>query len=58
MKQHRITSVLDAYYAATALNQVPDHNIILTDEVFGKIPGIIRLAPDVLISSKPSEGNF
>lgn len=55
MKQYKLTSVFDAYYAATALNQVPDHIIISTDDVFDKIPGIIRLTPQKLISLKSSE---
>lgn len=58
MKQYRITSVFDAYYAATALNQVADHTIVSTDEVFDKIPGVIRLTPKELISPKSSEENF
>jgi predicted nucleic acid-binding protein len=48
MKQYRIESIFDAYYAATALNQVPDHTIISTDEVFDAIPGIIRIDPQKL----------
>lgn len=55
MKQYKITSVFDAYYAATALNQIPDHTIISTDEVFDKIPGIIRIDPQKLINPKFSE---
>ena len=58
MKQYRITSVFDAYYAATALNQVPDHTIISMDEVFDKIPGVIRLTPHKLISPKSSGEEF
>jgi predicted nucleic acid-binding protein len=50
MKQYKITSVFDAYYAATALNQVPDHTIISTDDVFDKVPGITRVTPQKLIS--------
>jgi len=48
MKQYKIESIFDAYYAATALNQVPDHTIISTDEVFDAIPGIIRIDPQKL----------
>jgi hypothetical protein len=43
MKQYKIESIFDAYYAATALNQVPKHTIISTDEIFDVIPGIIRI---------------
>lgn len=45
MKQYKISSIFDAYYAATALNQVPDHTIISTDNVFDNIPGIKRIDP-------------
>jgi len=48
MKQYKIESIFDAYYAATALNQVPDHTIISTDEIFDAIPGIIRIDPQKL----------
>ena len=48
MKQYKIESIFDAYYAATALNQVPDHTIISTDEVFDAIPGITRIDPQKL----------
>lgn len=45
MKQYNIDSIFDAYYAATALNQVPDHTIISTDTIFDRIPGIKRIDP-------------
>jgi hypothetical protein len=45
MKQYGLESIFDAYYAATALNQVPDHSIISTDTVFERIPGITRIDP-------------
>lgn len=45
MRQYNISSIFDAYYAATALNQVPDHVIISTDTVFDKIAGIKRKDP-------------
>ncbi|MEM2995281.1 MAG: PIN domain-containing protein [Candidatus Bathyarchaeia archaeon] len=48
MRQYRVKSIFDAYYAATALNQVPDHTIISTDEVFDAIPGIKRIDPHKL----------
>lgn len=48
MKQYKIESIFDAYYAATALNQVPDRTIISTDEVFDAIPGITRIDPHKL----------
>jgi predicted nucleic acid-binding protein len=43
--QYRFTSISDAYYAATALNQVEDHTIISTDKVFDYLPGIKRIDP-------------
>ncbi|MGC8936148.1 MAG: type II toxin-antitoxin system VapC family toxin [Candidatus Methanomethylicaceae archaeon] len=45
IRQYRITSIFDAYYAATALNQVPDRTIISTDTVFDAIPGVKRIDP-------------
>jgi predicted nucleic acid-binding protein len=48
IKQFKLTSIFDAYYAATALNTVPDHTIISTDEVFDKVTGINRKDPRTL----------
>jgi len=48
MKQFRLNSIFDAYYAATALNAVPDHTIISTDEVFDNVAGIKRIDPRTL----------
>ena len=45
IRQYGFTSLFDAYYAATALNQVDDHTIISTDTVFDCIPGIKRMDP-------------
>ncbi|MEM3130747.1 MAG: PIN domain-containing protein, partial [Nitrososphaerota archaeon] len=45
MRQYNLKSIFDAYYAATALNQVEDHKIISTDDVYGTIPGLIRIDP-------------
>jgi len=45
VKQYGFESIFGAYYAATALNQVPDHLIISTDTVFERIPGITRIDP-------------
>jgi len=49
IKQYKLESNFDAYYCATALNQVPDHTILSTDEVFSKVPGITRKDPRELI---------
>lgn len=49
MRQYSLNSIFDAYYAATALNQVKDHTIISTDHVFDKIPGLKRIDPHALI---------
>jgi hypothetical protein len=48
MKQFKLNSIFDAYYAATALNSVPDHTIISTDEVFDSVTGIKRSDPRAL----------
>ena len=45
IRQYGFTSIFDAYYAATALNQVEDHTIVSTDKVFDCIPGLIRIDP-------------
>jgi predicted nucleic acid-binding protein len=45
VRQYGLTSIFDAYYAATALNQVEDHTVISTDTVFNAIPGIKRIDP-------------
>lgn len=45
MRNYRFTSIFDAYYASTALNQVEDHTIISTDTIFDCLPGLIRLDP-------------
>jgi predicted nucleic acid-binding protein len=45
IRQYGFTSVFDAYYAATALNQVNDHTIVSTDTVFECVPGLIRIDP-------------
>jgi len=48
MKQFKLSSIFDAYYAATALNAVPDHTIASTDEVFDKVTGVKRVDPRTL----------
>lgn len=45
MRQYGFTSIFDAYYAATALNQLEDHTIVSTDKVFDCVPGLIRVDP-------------
>jgi predicted nucleic acid-binding protein len=45
MRQYSFTSIFDAYYAATALNQLEDHTIVSTDKVFDCVPGLIRVDP-------------
>jgi predicted nucleic acid-binding protein len=45
MQQYGFTSIFDAYYAATALNQVEDHTIVSTDTAFDAVPGIKRIDP-------------
>lgn len=51
IRQYNLTSIFDAYYAATALSKVPDRAIISTDDIFDKIPGIKRIDPRMLIKS-------
>ncbi len=45
IRQYSLTSIFDAYYAATVLNQIEDHTIVSTDKVFDNIPGIKRVDP-------------
>ena len=45
MKNYGITSVFDAYYASTALNEIDDHIIVSTDKVYDCLPGLIRKDP-------------
>jgi predicted nucleic acid-binding protein len=52
MKQYRLTSIFDAYHAATALNQVSDHTIASTDDVFDRVPGLKRVDPRTLIEAE------
>lgn len=49
ISQYKLTSIFDAYYAATCLSQVKDHIIISTDSVYDKIPGIRRIDPKELL---------
>lgn len=48
MKQFNLASIFDAYYAATALNAVPDHIIISTDASFDRVTGLKRVDPRTL----------
>ena len=52
IRQYRLTSIFDAYYAATALNQVEDHTIISTDKVFDAIPGVKRIDPREILKQQ------
>ena len=49
MKQYQISSIFDAYHAATALNMEEDRTIISTDTIFDKVPGLTRIDPHQLI---------
>ncbi len=49
MRQNGLSSIFDAFHAATTLNQVEDHTIISTDHVFDRIPGLKRVEPRTLI---------
>jgi len=49
MRQYSLTSIFDAYHAATALNQVKDHTIISTDHIYDRIPWITRVDPNTLV---------
>ena len=49
MRQYGLTSIFDAYHAATALNQVEDRTIVSTDHVYDRVPGLARVDPQTLI---------
>lgn len=49
MKQYTLTSIFDAYHAATALEQDPDQTIVSTDDVFDRVPGLKRKDPRELV---------
>jgi predicted nucleic acid-binding protein len=52
MKQYRLSSIFDAYHAATALNQDPDHTMVSTDHVYERIPGLNLVHPEKLVNPK------
>lgn len=45
MRQYGFILIYDAYYAATALSQVPNLTIITTDTVHDRVLGIERVDP-------------
>jgi predicted nucleic acid-binding protein len=45
MKQFKLTSIFDAYYAATCLSMVEDKTIVSTDEIYDRVSGLTRLDP-------------
>ncbi len=49
MKQYGLTSIFDAYYAATALSMDPERTIVSTDRVYDRVPGLRRIDPSELI---------
>ncbi len=52
MRHYRLASIFDAYHAATALNQVNDHTLVSTDEVFDRVPGLKRVDPREIAGRK------
>jgi hypothetical protein len=45
MLEYNLSSIFDAYYAATALLSDPDRTVISTDSIYERIPGIKRKDP-------------
>jgi len=45
MLEYNLSSIFDAYYAATALFSDPDRTIISTDTIYDRIPGVKRVDP-------------
>ena len=50
MRQYNLTSIFDAYHAATTLNQVQDRTIITTDHIYDNIPGLTKIEPHTLVN--------
>ncbi|AWR94016.1 MULTISPECIES: type II toxin-antitoxin system VapC family toxin [Sulfolobaceae] len=49
MSQYNITSIFDAYHAATCLIYDKEKAIISTDHIYDKIPGIKRIDPKDIV---------
>ena len=49
MAQYKLTSIFDAYHAATCLLYDKQKTIISTDHIYDKIPGIKRIDPTNLV---------
>jgi len=45
MKQYLVSSIFDAYHAATVLSMEEDMTLLSTDTVYDRIPGITRIDP-------------
>ena len=43
--EYGLTSIFDAYYAASTLLMDPDRTIISTDSIYDRIPGLRRVDP-------------
>jgi len=55
MRQYNLSSIFDAYHAATALNMTEDHIIISTDDAYDRIPGLKRLDPRELVKTTQTD---
>lgn len=56
MSEYGLTSIFDAYHAATTLLYDPDKMIVSTDRVYDRVPGLIRVDPREL--AKRLEGRL
>ncbi|MEM2886037.1 MAG: hypothetical protein QXF24_08125 [Thermoproteota archaeon] len=50
--QYKLSSIFDAYYAATCLNQVEDRTVVSTDSTYDRIPGLKRVDPRELLKTR------
>lgn len=55
MSEYGLTSIFDAYHAATALLYDPDKIIISTDRVYDRVPGLTRMDPQELAKKLESK---
>ena len=59
MIEYGLSSIFDAYYAATALLMDPDRTIVSTDSAYDSVPGLRRVDPRDLarsLGAAPREG--
>ncbi len=56
MAEYGLSSIFDAYYAATALLMDPDRTVVSTDAAYDSVPGLRRVDPRDLARSLGTSG--